>query len=121
MADNDEAPARFKDLALDAADHQALADWWCEAIGYERGPTDDGSTRPLDEPVPIVDRDGDGPLIWINPVPEKGRAKSHMHFDVWGDPDRLVALGATVVRERDEEIEWHVLADPEGNEFCVFV
>jgi hypothetical protein len=31
-----------------------------------------------------------------------------------------VALGATVLRAPDEEIRWHVLADPEGNEFCVF-
>ena len=42
-----------------------------------------------------------------------------MHLDVWGDPARLVALGATVIRTRDHEIDWHVLADPEGNEFCV--
>ena len=33
MAD---APARFKDLCLDARDHQTLADWWCVAIGYVR-------------------------------------------------------------------------------------
>ena len=35
MAD---APARFKDLCLDARDHQAMADWWCAALGYVRGP-----------------------------------------------------------------------------------
>ncbi|MDK3257241.1 hypothetical protein [Blastococcus capsensis] len=35
------APARFKDLCLDARDHQALADWWCAAIGYTRGECDE--------------------------------------------------------------------------------
>lgn len=43
-----------------------------------------------------------------------------MHLDVLGDKAELLALGATVVRERDDDIEWDVLADPEGNEFCVF-
>ncbi|MGY0021417.1 VOC family protein [Streptomyces sp. cg35] len=121
MADNEGAPARFKDLALDAVDHQALADWWCAAIGYVRSATTDGSTRPVDWPVPIVDPTGSGPLIWINPVPEKKTTKNRMHLDVYGDPDRLVSMGATVVRVRDEGIAWHVMADPEGNEFCVFV
>ena len=54
MAD---APARFKDLCLDATDHQALADWWCGAMGYVRrdevAPPEEGWTRPLDWPVPI--------------------------------------------------------------------
>jgi hypothetical protein len=31
-----DSPARFKDLCLDAVDHQALADWWCAAMGYVR-------------------------------------------------------------------------------------
>ncbi|WP_199191584.1 hypothetical protein [Amycolatopsis sp. CA-126428] len=53
--------ARFKDLALDANDHQALADWWCrDALT--------GDTRPEDGPVPIADPDPRGPLIWLNPV-----------------------------------------------------
>ncbi|WP_326594770.1 VOC family protein [Streptomyces sp. NBC_01803] len=113
-------PARFKDLALDANDHQALADWWCAALGYERrhrGPEQD---IPGHWPVPIHDPAGLGPLIWINPVPERKTAKNRMHLDLRGDTERLLALGATVLRRRDDEIDWDVLADPEGNEFCVF-
>ncbi|WP_394436619.1 VOC family protein [Streptomyces sp. SGAir0957] len=121
MTDHNAAPARFKDLALDAVDHQTLADWWCAALGYRRSPSDEGEVRPREWPVPIEDPSGNGPLIWINPVPEKKTLKNRMHLDVWGDPDRLVELGATLVRARDHEIAWHVLADPEGNEFCVFV
>jgi Glyoxalase-like domain len=110
-------PARFKDLALDADDHQALADWWCTAIGYVRR---DGADRPRDWPVPIHDPDGRAPLIWINPVPEAKTVKNRMHLDVYGDVEELLSLGATLVRRRDDDIEWDILADPEGNEFCVF-
>ena len=42
-----------------------------------------------------------------------------MHLDVIGDKAELLSLGATMVRARDEEIDWDILADPEGNEFCV--
>jgi hypothetical protein len=127
MAD---APARFKDLCLDALDHQALADWWCAAMGYvrrdEAAPPEEGWTRPSDWPVPIVDPSGAGPLIWIVPVPEAKIVKNRMHHDVLGDTQALLAAGATLVRMRDADtepdgaIEWDVLADPEGNEFCVF-
>src|SRR5213080_3231942 len=97
-------PARFKDLCLDASNHQALADWWCAALGYVRqvgeGP------RPLDWPVPIEDPADQGPLIWINPVPEPKSVKNRMHLDVVGDKAELLSLGATMVRARDEEIQW---------------
>lgn len=112
-------PARFKDLVLDAVDHQALADWWCVALGYVRRETTDG-TRPTDWPVPICDPSGSGPIIWVNAVPEPKSVKNRMHLDVWGSTEELVELGATLVRPRGGDIEWDVLADPEGNEFCVF-
>ena len=127
MAD---APARFKDLCLDARDHQTLADWWCAALGYVR--RDDaraaggrrtasrstGRCRSSTRPAP-------GPLMWIVPVPEPKIVKNRMHFDVIGDTPALLAAGATLVRpatptRTDDAIEWDVLADPEGNEFCVF-
>ena len=111
-------PSRFKDLCLDASDHQALADWWCAALGYVRQAEE--SPRQLDWPVPIEDPAGQGPLIWINPVPEPKSVKNRMHLDVVGDKAELLGLGATMVRARDEEIDWDILADPEGNEFCVF-
>ncbi|HEX2131716.1 MAG TPA: VOC family protein [Actinophytocola sp.] len=116
--------ARFKDLVIDATDHHKLADWWCAAMGYVRRddhePPADGWLRPHDWPVPIVDPAGGGPAFWIVPVPEPKSVKNRMHLDVWGSVEELVELGATVVRARDGEIDWDVLADPEGNEFCVF-
>jgi hypothetical protein len=112
-----DSPARFQDLCLDAVDHQAIADWWCAAMGYvRRREADRASTGP----VLIVDPAGAGPALWINPVPETKTVKNRMHHDVTGDTDALLALGATLVRRRDDEVHWDVLADPEGNEFCVF-
>src|SRR4051794_41110144 len=111
-----DAPARFKDLCLDAADHQALADWWCTAIGYRRRDTlADGSPRDRSWPLPIEDPSGAGPLIWIVPVPEPKTVKNRMHLDVIGDRDALLATGATLLRAKDDDIDWDVLADPEGN------
>ena len=121
-----DSPARFKDLCLDAVDHQALADWWCAAIGYQR------SERPGWDPawpVPLVDPAGRAPMIWVNPVPEPKTVKNRLHVDVDGDTAALLAMGATLVRARDDVdasdhdaglISWDVLADPEGNEFCCF-
>jgi hypothetical protein len=108
--------ARFKDLCLDATDHQALADWWCDVLGYARRQAD----RDAADPVAIADPDGHGPLIWLNPVPEPKTVKNRMHLDVVGSTDELLGKGATLLRRRDGDIAWDVLADPEGNEFCVF-
>ncbi|SFK87476.1 VOC family protein [Geodermatophilus ruber] len=114
------APARFKDLCLDARDHQSLADWWCAALGYVRSSPSGGTERDPAWPVPIKDPSGTGPLIWFNPVTEAKTVKNRMHLDVVGDTAALLAAGATLLRARDGEVDWDVLADPEGNEFCVF-
>jgi hypothetical protein len=85
-------------------------------MGYRRrddGPDGGGS-------IPIEDPSGAGPLIWVNPVPEAKSLKNRMHLDVVGSTGELVALGATLVRPIGGDIEWDVLADPEGNEFCCF-
>jgi hypothetical protein len=112
-------PARFKDLCLDARDHQALADWWCDAMGYIRD-VEPGEQRPREKSVPIVDPTGGGPLIWVIPVPEGKVVKNRMHIDVWGDVDELIGRGASMVLPKGDDRWWDVLADPEGNEFCVF-
>lgn len=114
------APARFKNIALDAVDPRTLADWWCAAMGYRRGQPPEGGQWPRHWPVPIHDPTGRGPLIWINPVPEPKSTKNRMHLDVRGDTGELLAMGATLLRRHSSGTEWDVLADPEGNEFCVF-
>jgi hypothetical protein len=65
--------------------------------------------------------------VFIN-VPEPKTVKNRIHWDVYADPEDMLAAGATLLRPRDEDytpgsaklIGWHVMADPEGNEFCVF-
>jgi Glyoxalase-like domain len=114
-------PARFKDVCVDATDHQRIADWWCAAIGYVRAhPTEGSQARPRDWPVLLVDPDGAGPAVWLNPVPEPKTVKNRMHLDVVGDTTALLAAGATLLRRRGGDVDWDVLADPEGNEFCCF-
>jgi hypothetical protein len=113
-------PAKFKELCLDAADARAIAEWWCTAMGYELV-FKAGSDRPDEWTGAIRDPSGAGPLVWINAVPEPKTLKNRMHLDVVGDTRELVAMGATLIRTGDgEDIHWDILADPEGNEFCVF-
>ena len=53
------------------------------------------------------------------PVPEPKTVKNRIHWDVeTTDVQALLDRGATVLRGPDDDIDWHVLADPEGNEFC---
>jgi hypothetical protein len=112
-------PAQFKDLCLDASDARALAEWWCAALGYvlKIGTKGEDQGKWIGA---IEDPTGTGPQIWICQVPEPKTSKNRMHLDVTGDIDELLNLGATLIRARDSEIRWDVLADPEGNEFCVF-
>ena len=53
-------------------------------------------------------------------MPERKTVKNRMHLDVFGDTSEILRSGTTLVRARDGDIEWDVLADPEGNELCVF-
>ena len=102
-------------VAFDCGDPQALAAFWAAALDLE---TEYTST----EVVRLVARDRRGIrrlVLWR--VPEPKVAKSRVHVDLaTKTPDdevnRLVGLGATIVRR---QAAWIVMADPEGNEFCV--
>ena len=111
------ANARMKDLCLDAGDHEALADWWCAVLGYTRADADPDAD-PAD-PVLLQPRAEGGLPVWVNRVPEPKTAKNRMHLDVYGDTEEILAAGATLLH-RNVGNGWDVLADPEGNEFCVF-
>jgi len=55
-------------------------------------------------------------------VPEAKSGPNRVHWDLAADDvDGLVAAGAAVLREPGADIDWYVLADPEGNEFCLVV
>ena len=120
--------ARITELVLDCRAPAALAAWWAEVLGYEvLGTEDDGSVEigpPGQEPKGAV------PTIVFGPVPEPTPGKLRLHLDLNAtdrDQDaelaRLLALGATPVDVGQGPLRstmtWHVLADPEGNEFCL--
>ena len=104
------APAAYKDLCLDAVDPLRLGRFWAEVLGLELADAGEGDAV-LRGPSPRH-------TVWINAVPEPKTVKNRMHLDVHArSVDELLARGATVV---DEQPRWTVMADPEGNEFCVF-
>jgi hypothetical protein len=105
---------RLLGLVVDCADPAALARWWGEVYGV--APTErDGWYQLRDRPgMP-------SPALCFVPVPEPKAVKNRVHWDVSVDSvTPLAQAGATVLRDRDDEIGWTVLADPEGNEFCAF-
>ncbi len=103
---------RMYELVVDCADHERVAAWWAARFGVEV--QSDGEVAWL--------AGGDGPPweIVFSTVPEPKTVKNRVHWDVVGSAAELLAAGATLLRARDEEIHWDVLADLEGNEFCVF-
>ncbi|NUW35777.1 VOC family protein [Nonomuraea sp. SMC257] len=116
---------RLVHLALDAGDDSALGRFWAEALGWdvagdEPGETDvqpEGFTYP--DPVAVC--------LAVLAVPEPKTVKNRVHIDLATTSAahqadlvaRLRALGATPVDVGQGDVPWTVLADPEGNEFCV--
>ena len=120
--------SKFTELAIDCADPDVLARFWCSVLDYEVQDEDDGlvaigpATIPEGKnhlgPVP--------PMLTFAHVPEGKTVKNRLHLDV--NPTdrsqdeeivRLIGLGATVVNDNRPEFGWVTLADPEGNEFDV--
>ena len=106
-------------ITVDARDPAALATWWQQVLGGEV----DGSDAP-DEVVLQVP--GASPILFVMDRTPK-TVKNRIHFDLEPDDrdrevERLLRLGAVRVdigQAADPDVTWVVLADPEGNEFCV--
>jgi hypothetical protein len=107
-------PYRLYELVVDAADPAALASWWGDRFGVAvRHEAGDGFCWLEDVPG----------MPWsmvFNAVPEPKTVKNRVHWDLWGTSAEAFDAGARLLRARDDDIGWDVLADPEGNEFCVF-
>jgi len=114
----------IQSLTVDAADPSGLASFWEAALGWRRTPSDDG-----DEDVAIAPPEA-SPLVGVVPellflrVDDARVVKNRLHLDLRpddqaGEVARLEALGATRVDIGQDDVTWVVLADPEGNEFCV--
>jgi hypothetical protein len=106
------------ELVVHCVDAVAVGRWWADVFGVPVQSEEDAPWCWLED-VPAVPFEA-----WVfAPVPEPKTVKNRMHWDVYGDPQELVAAGATKLWEvpgRTRPIAWTVLADPEGNEFCVF-
>jgi hypothetical protein len=110
---------------VDCTDAYALSKWWEPVLDYVENPED--PNLPGHEECPISSRDGRHSVLFIE-VPEKKQVKNRIHFDlrpVEGTRDaelaRLLEHGATQVDDlrKPDGSGWVVLADPEGNEFCI--
>jgi len=114
-----EITERLYEIGVDtggAPEHaMRIAAWWADILGAHAVDSERGFSYVEDIPgAPFESID-------FAPVPEAKTVKNRIHPDVTtADLDALVAAGATVLRPRDEEIAWTVLADPDGNEFCAF-
>jgi hypothetical protein len=138
---------KIGNIVFDCADPAGLSAFWAEALGYDKGelPPDMRaellaaglSEEDLAGRGVAEDPKGEGPRLFFQRVPEPKQAKNRVHIDIDSAPgrraereevdaeaERLEALGATVLHVHDATWgpfpEYHyVMADPEGNEFCV--
>jgi predicted enzyme related to lactoylglutathione lyase len=106
-------------VTFDYSDPRRLSAFWSEATGYQPVTLEDDFAA-----LAAPDKRGvRGILFWK--VPEPKAAKNRMHVDLatknpQDEIDRLVGLGAQMVEYREGNGRgWTVMADPEGNEFCI--
>jgi len=116
---------RQDDVVIDCADHEVVVPFWQAALGWKRHDVNEQyvSLRP---PPDQGDAAGRRPLpLLFQKVPEPKTVKNRVHLDFRADDRvaevaRLRDLGATEIATRSlGDFTWTVMADPEGNEFCV--
>jgi catechol 2,3-dioxygenase-like lactoylglutathione lyase family enzyme len=114
-------PVRISQVVVDCRDPEGLAAFWNGVLGWHVvGHEPDGG-------VEIGPGDPGAMTIIFEPVPEPKSAKNRLHLDVRpagttqaDELTRLRALGATLADVgQGDDLRWIVMADPEGNEFCL--
>ena len=113
--------------SVDCHDSYGLSEWWKKLLGYVD--LDGDPNEPDHEECMIRDPES-GHLILFIQVPDTKSVKNRLHFDLRPragtrdeETERVLALGATLVEDHRGDFGpgtgWAVLADPEGNEFCI--
>jgi hypothetical protein len=113
-------------VVIDSENPVELARWWAQALGWH---VVWESSPDADEPEAAIAPDPDARTGgWLfERVPESKTVKNRLHYDLRpengssqeAELERLLGLGARRVDIGQGDVTWHVLADPEGNEFCV--
>ncbi len=118
---------RITCVVVDCTDPERLAGFWCAVLGWERRDDAGGDEPWIEIGPPGQPEYGPVPTLLFQAVPDPTPGKRRLHLDLNAtDRDqeaelaRLLELGATPadVGQTGEE-SWHVLADPEGNQFCL--
>jgi predicted enzyme related to lactoylglutathione lyase len=107
-------------IGMDCADPVAIAPFWSAATGWP-------IVRQSTDVAGLHAADGRGPWLSLVRVPDPKQVKNRVHIDVApfaGDDhvaevERLIALGARRIDIGQGDVPWEVMADPEGNDFCV--
>ncbi len=118
-------PSRIRHVTIDCHQPYPLARFWAAVLGFVDDPED--PNHPDDPEAALVDPTGRHPGLLFLPVPEAKDLKNRVHLDLVPDVDRdlaveeILGLGATLLADhrRPDGTGFAVLADPEGNEFCV--
>ncbi|GAA2560628.1 VOC family protein [Winogradskya consettensis] len=110
-------PSSWEQVVVDAEDPARLARWWAEALGFVIVHEEPGEVEIRRTPDTL-------PGLLFVPVPDAKTVKNRLHLDLRPDDqeaevERLVDMGARPVDIGQHDVGWVVLADPEGNEFCV--
>ncbi|MFI8237825.1 VOC family protein [Streptomyces sp. NPDC085866] len=111
--------SKIRHVTIDCADAYALGSFWSEVLGQPLHEDDNPG-----DPEALIEAAG---LLFVT-VPEPKTVKNRVHLDLQPqdrtrdeEVERLLALGATLVDDhrKPDGTGWALLADPEGNEFCV--
>lgn len=110
---------RIGDIVIDCADPGRAAEFWCAALGYRITDTDDTGVA--------VAGASSAPTLLFLASSDRKLHKNRIHFDVCPtegrtrdqEVERLESLGATRIDAEQPSRSWIVMADPDGNEFCV--
>jgi predicted enzyme related to lactoylglutathione lyase len=125
LREDEPVTAQISHMTFDARDAYAQSVFWGRVLDFAQDP--DNPDEPGDEECMIFSPDGSQRILFIE-VPEVKQVKNRLHLDLVpaaGTRDeelaRLLDLGATTVQDlrRRDGSGWVVLADPEGNEFCI--